>query len=380
MLHFVICDDNLNLLQKLSSTLENIFTKYNYDASVSFQTDNVDSLLQYVDTNKIDVLFLDINLKSNKTGLEVAEMIRKKNKDIYLIFTTGHLEYAMLAYKFKTFDYIAKPFTTERLEDTVVRLFEDIHGLPTKYLKIDNKNTIIDENEIEPDNASQLIGHFVNAFKKFDNDYDMFAQYIYKVKLIARAQKEPFWSLLCDLLIGYSYQKLESVDKAEHIFNDVLTISQKSGMGLISTFAAWFIANLKYELHEYDVASKLIGDNIIAIARTLSDVKAISILSYILQINIIVSQNSVDTDIEPILYKINYACERYNLQYLQTMLVDYQEYIEKYKQNVEAKKAEAEQVAAEQEGDASTNETSETQDAAPAPNSAEDNSANTTDS
>ena len=173
MLHFVICDDNLNLLQKLSSTLENIFTKYNYDASVSFQTDNVDSLLQYVDTNKIDVLFLDINLKSNKTGLEVAEMIRKKNKDIYLIFTTGHLEYAMLAYKFKTFDYIAKPFTTERLEDTVVRLFEDIHGLPTKYLKIDNKNTIIDENEIEYIKRDGMKVVFHTSF----NDYDAYSSF-----------------------------------------------------------------------------------------------------------------------------------------------------------------------------------------------------------
>lgn len=173
MLHFVICDDNLNLLQKLSSTLENIFTKYNYDASVSFQTDNVDSLLQYVDTNKIDVLFLDINLKSNKTGLEVAEMIRKKNKDIYLIFTTGHLEYAMLAYKFKTFDYIAKPFTTERLEDTVVRLFEDIQGLPTKYLKIDNKNTIIDENEIEYIKRDGMKVVFHTSF----NDYDAYSSF-----------------------------------------------------------------------------------------------------------------------------------------------------------------------------------------------------------
>ena len=149
MFHFVVCDDNQVILQKLASTLENIFTKHNFDATVSFQTDNVDKLLEYVDSNKIDVLFLDINLKSNKTGLEIAEIIRKKNKNLYLIFTTGHLEYAMLAYKYKTFDYIAKPFNYERLEDTVVRLFDDIKGLPKKYLKIDNKNTIIDEDEIE---------------------------------------------------------------------------------------------------------------------------------------------------------------------------------------------------------------------------------------
>ena len=98
--------------------------------------------------NKIDVLLLDINLKSQKTGLDLAEEIRKKNKDVYLIFTTGHLEYAMMAYKYKTFDYLAKPITYERLEDTILRLFDDIYGSPKKYIKIDNKNTLVDEAQI----------------------------------------------------------------------------------------------------------------------------------------------------------------------------------------------------------------------------------------
>ena len=149
MLNFVICDDNLNILDKLSNMLENIFTKYNYEAKVSFVSDDVDKILDYVYFNKTDVLILDINLKSKKTGLEVAEAVRKRNKDVYIIFTTAHLEFAMVAYKFKTFDYIAKPITSDRLEDTVKRLFDDIYGLPKKYIKIDNKNTIVDESEIK---------------------------------------------------------------------------------------------------------------------------------------------------------------------------------------------------------------------------------------
>ena len=101
-------------------------------------------------SNRGRLLFLlDINLKSSKTGLELAEEIRKVKKNSYLIFTTGHLEYAMVAYKYKTFDYIAKPITYDRLEDTVVRLFEDVNGLNKRYLRIDNKNTLVDESEIQ---------------------------------------------------------------------------------------------------------------------------------------------------------------------------------------------------------------------------------------
>lgn len=149
MLNFAICDDNLNILDRLEKMLESIFTKNNFDASVCFKSDNTDDVLNFVSNNKVDVIMLDINLKSNKSGLQLAEEIRKINKNAYIIFTTGHLEYAMIAYKFKTFDYLAKPITYERLEETIKRLFEDIKGLPKKYLKIDNKNTIIDESEVQ---------------------------------------------------------------------------------------------------------------------------------------------------------------------------------------------------------------------------------------
>lgn len=149
MLHFVICDDNLNILDKLEKMLENIFTKNNFEAEVSFKSDNSEDILDYIKRNPSDVFLLDINLKSSKTGLELAEEIRKVKKNSYLIFTTGHLEYAMVAYKYKTFDYIAKPITYDRLEDTIVRLFEDVNGLNKRYLRIDNKNTLIDESEIQ---------------------------------------------------------------------------------------------------------------------------------------------------------------------------------------------------------------------------------------
>lgn len=173
MLNFVICDDNLNILSKLKTMLENIFVKNSFEAKVAFTSDNIDDTLTYIDSNKVDVLMLDINLKAGKSGLELAEAVRKKNKDVYLIFTTGHLEYAMVAYKFKTFDYLAKPITYDRLEDTVERLFEDINGLPKKYIKIDNKNTIIDESQV----------HFIKRdgmkliFHTSSRDYDTYSSF-----------------------------------------------------------------------------------------------------------------------------------------------------------------------------------------------------------
>lgn len=148
MLNFVICDDNQNMLSKLNKMFDTIFISNNIDASVVFQSTNPVEILDFANSHNVDVFILDIQLKSKMSGLELAEKVREFNKSCYIIFTTGHLEYSLLAYKLKTFDYLAKPITIERLEETVLRLVDDVNGQPKKYIKIDSKNTLVDENEI----------------------------------------------------------------------------------------------------------------------------------------------------------------------------------------------------------------------------------------
>lgn len=148
MLGFVLCDDNSNILNKLASTLESIFINHNFDAEVVFQTTAPEDVLTFLKNNSASVVILDINLKSSISGLEVAKRIREFNKDIYIIFTTAHLEYVMVAYKVKTFDYLAKPISRERLEETIVRLFDDIKANSRKYIRIDNRNTLISQDDI----------------------------------------------------------------------------------------------------------------------------------------------------------------------------------------------------------------------------------------
>ena len=44
MLNFAICDDNLNILDKMSKMLESIFTKNELDAKVALASNNVDKV------------------------------------------------------------------------------------------------------------------------------------------------------------------------------------------------------------------------------------------------------------------------------------------------------------------------------------------------
>lgn len=142
MFNFVLCDDNISIMNKLENILENLFMKHDFDAQISFKSDKAEDVLKYVKENKVNVLILDIHLQSNISGIQLAEIVRKTDKSIYIIFTTGHLEYALIAYKVKTFDYIPKPFTVERIEETLARLFADATNNTSRYLKLNNKNII----------------------------------------------------------------------------------------------------------------------------------------------------------------------------------------------------------------------------------------------
>ncbi len=147
MLNFVLCDDNLNILGKMKEMLEILFVKLDINAKVAYTSDKANDILEFTNKNQVDVLILDINLNSNISGIELAKKIRKSNKEIYIIFSTGHLEYSLIAYSVKTFDYLPKPITIERLEVTLKRLLEDITFSNTKFIQIDNK-TILNKSEI----------------------------------------------------------------------------------------------------------------------------------------------------------------------------------------------------------------------------------------
>ena len=151
MLSFVVCDDNKSILDRFSKMLESLFIIHNLDAEVSLSSTDPFEVLNYVKNNNVNVLFLDIDFKSNFSGLDLASKIREINNNAYIIFTSAHLEYILMAYKYKTFDFIPKPITQERLDETIQRIADDINSEndKTKFIRLSNRNTIIDQNTIK---------------------------------------------------------------------------------------------------------------------------------------------------------------------------------------------------------------------------------------
>lgn len=164
MIKFALCDDNSQLLSKLKELLEIIFFQNDLDADIVFTTDIAHDLIDYINNNEVNVLFLDIDLNCQVNGIEIAKQIRQSNKSVYIIFLTGHFEYIVSAFECKTFDFIQKPFSLSKIEGTVLRLFEDIYANNQKFIKLNNTKKLINQdliNYIQKDRMKII--YFLNS-------------------------------------------------------------------------------------------------------------------------------------------------------------------------------------------------------------------------
>lgn len=127
-----------------------ILEQNNIKGEVVFDSDDSEVFYKYILQNHIDVIFLDIELKTMQSGLDLAKKIREINKSINIIFCTAHMEYVMLAYRFKTFDYLVKPLSYERLEECILRLIQYISSDSIDSIRIKSGSTtyVIMKNEI----------------------------------------------------------------------------------------------------------------------------------------------------------------------------------------------------------------------------------------
>lgn len=175
MLNFVICDDSIQMINQLTLLFEKSFVKNDFDAKIVFKTQDYKELLSYISSNLVNVIVLDIEFKNSKfNGLDIANEIRKINKDCYIIFITSHFEYIVEAYDYKTFAYLFKnSLSVETLSNTLKRLFDDASGSSSKFIKVDGRGTFLDLNDIQfiEKNGMKLIYHTthgsVDAYSSF---------------------------------------------------------------------------------------------------------------------------------------------------------------------------------------------------------------------
>ncbi len=106
----IIVDDEPLARAEMQSLIKEIS---NIEISGDFS--NALTALDFLKTNDIDLIFLDIEMPL-VTGLEFAEQLPKQS---LIIFTTAYSQYALKSYELDAIDYLLKPIEKHRLEKAI---------------------------------------------------------------------------------------------------------------------------------------------------------------------------------------------------------------------------------------------------------------------
>lgn len=80
--------------------------------------------LKAINELKPDIVFLDVQMPK-LTGLELLELV---DGNPHIIFTTAYDEYAINAFDLNAVDYLLKPFSKERFDNAIDKVFEKIEN------------------------------------------------------------------------------------------------------------------------------------------------------------------------------------------------------------------------------------------------------------
>ena len=112
----IIVDDEYPARKELRYFIEN-YT----DMNIMGEFDNGLDVLNFIQENTLDAIFLDINIPK-LDGMLLAKTIDKFEKRPKIIFITAYDNYAVEAFDLEIFDYILKPYSDERIISMLHRL------------------------------------------------------------------------------------------------------------------------------------------------------------------------------------------------------------------------------------------------------------------
>lgn len=181
MIHIYICEDNKQQLESISKIIKQFMEFEDSVFIFSLATPDPYALLKKVlEERTTGIYFLDIDLRAEINGFELAKQIRLLDPRGYIIFITTHSEMSALTFEYKVeaMDFILKDYPEsipERIRqclqiaatnDTILQ--KQCNNLIT--FKIDNATVYLKQDDIvfiEPDSTPhKLIIHTSYGVKR----------------------------------------------------------------------------------------------------------------------------------------------------------------------------------------------------------------------
>lgn len=94
--------------------------------------DNAIDAMEFIRGNKVDLMFLDIQM-DKLTGIQLLEILRDKPK---IVITSAYDNYAVKGYELDVSDYLLKPISFERFLKAVTKINLEMEPPPTATITV----------------------------------------------------------------------------------------------------------------------------------------------------------------------------------------------------------------------------------------------------
>lgn len=176
--------------------------------------ENAFDALIFLQSNKVDLVFLDINL-GDFSGIQLLETNLIKSR---VIITTAYQEYALKGFDLKVTDYLLKPFTFERFVQAVSRVEEK---LPKKSsLPLRNFIFVKTENRLEKVNLREIT--YIEGMSDYRRVHTVNKR-IMTLQTFTDFEKQIPPNLVCRVHKSY----MIALDKIDSIEKDQIKIGEK---------------------------------------------------------------------------------------------------------------------------------------------------------
>lgn len=131
---YIIVDSDIEAIASIKSIINKAIFKYNFAYEIKTFTEYCQGLQEEIDDlSKIKIFILAIDLRTDIDGIQIAQQIRAKDLDNYIIFVTNHVAMFETVHRsiHNIYDFI------EKFNNMSSRLTKDLQVL-TKYNQ-DNK-------------------------------------------------------------------------------------------------------------------------------------------------------------------------------------------------------------------------------------------------
>ena len=124
MYHIVVCDDEAEILNEILKKVRACFDEQNIPARYTGM-DDARKLMECMQNERIDVLFLDIDMPYHN-GMELAGYINEQGWSTILIFITSHDALVYQTFAYRPFGFIRKTHMDQEIEETLKRVWKEL--------------------------------------------------------------------------------------------------------------------------------------------------------------------------------------------------------------------------------------------------------------